>query len=247
MRLVHDVYERSIPLADFLKLDEEQAIQFDFLTQGPEADRCSLINEVYRRVFPWFDGKLDAGDTLSTYRTAIRVFYGHNYRSLDRKRQREILTIVQKYTPRGERQVFEVERIDKHGRPYYQICNNYQLGNFGIMPIRDGINPKRARSPYFDFFDKYLELVNAFYADQLTAADGLPEAIQKQRMYFENFHDMDNFVDMNMLTDFFENNGSSYEVIPLSKMRSFEEYVRAVTKIISLRGRHLWHKLQTVN
>lgn len=247
MKLVHDDYDKPVSLEDFLKLGEEQATQFDFSTQGPEADRCLLINEIYRYIFPWYDGKLEAGDTLSTYRTAIRVFYGHNYRFLGRKSQKEILAIVRKYTPHGERQVFEVEQVDKRGKSYYQICNNYQLGNFGIMPIRGGINPKRAGSPYSDFFDKYLELVSASYAGNLTVVDGLSEAIQKQKEYFESFHNMDDFVDRNMLTDFFVKTGSSYEVIPLSKKKSFEEYVRVATKIISLRGKCMWRKLQMAN
>ena len=47
----------KITLEDFLSLNEEQAVRFDFLTQGEEADRTELTNSIYHKLFPWFDEK----------------------------------------------------------------------------------------------------------------------------------------------------------------------------------------------
>lgn len=87
------MYEQRVTLPDFVKMGEEQASQFDFLTLGDEPDRCDLIKEVYQRIFPWYDEEEDAGDTLNTYRIAIKTFYGKYYRYLAREKQLEILDI----------------------------------------------------------------------------------------------------------------------------------------------------------
>lgn len=170
----------KITLADFLALDEEQTIRFDFLTQGKEADRTELTNSIYHKLFPWFDEKNHAGDTLNTYRIVVKKYYGSYYRFLDRKKQLEIIGIIKKYTPHNSDQIFEFEAIDKNGHSYYQLCNNYQLGNFFILPVHGGINPKRARAPYNDFFDKFLIALNDFYYKNFTDTDKLKEAIVYQ-------------------------------------------------------------------
>lgn len=248
MDLVHYAYDKAIRLEDFLKMDELQATRFDFLTQGGESDRCPLINEIYQQVFPWYDKKVDAGDTLNTYRLAIQQYYGHRYRNLDRASQIEIVGIIRQYTPHSESQIFEYEQIDKYGKPYYQVCNNYQLGNFGILPVHGGINPKRSVPPYLDFFDHYLEKVAAFYAGKL-GDDRLSVAIRKQSAYFEQFGAFDQFVEKNILMDFFEDhqdeqNCPYYQPIRLSGLQSFKDYVRASSRIITHRSQRIWHELQ---
>ena len=98
---------KKITLDDFLALDEEQAVKFDFLTQGEEADRAALTNSIYHKLFPWFDEQIHAGDTLNTYRIAVKKYYGKYYRFLDRKKQLEIIAIIKKYTPHNDDQIFE--------------------------------------------------------------------------------------------------------------------------------------------
>ncbi|NLR09829.1 MULTISPECIES: hypothetical protein [Lactobacillaceae] len=248
MDLVHYAYGKAIRLADFLKMDELQAIRFDFLTQGGESDRCPLINEIYQQIFPWYDKKADAGDTLNTYRLAIQQYYGHYYWNLDRASQIEIIGIIRQYAPHNESQIFEYEQIDQYGKPYYQVCNNYQLGNFGILPVHGGINPKRSGSPYFDFFDCYLEKVATFYAGKL-GDDRLSVAIRKQSAYFEQFGSFDQFVEKNILMDFFEGHGDGQDrlydqPVRLSGLQSFKDYVRASSRIITRRSQRIWHELR---
>ncbi|MFC6261874.1 DUF6994 family protein [Levilactobacillus fujinensis] len=237
-------FDHPIDLSKFLSMDQDQATQFNFLTQNSEPDRCMLINGIYNQLYPWYNRHSDAGDTLNTYRIAIRDHYGRNYRNLDRKVQLEILRIISKYTPNSKHQFLEVKLTYKHGAPYYQVRNNYQLGNFGILPIHGGINPKRSLPPYFDYFDKYLVATNLFYSDNNESDDRLLTAINSRRDYFQCFDNMTNFVHMNNLDDFFSDNYvSSQNIIKLSEEPSFEAYVQAATEIISSRGNRMWNLL----
>ncbi|RMC51638.1 hypothetical protein [Lactobacillus sp. ESL0225] len=211
----------KITLDDFLSLDEEQTIRFDFLTQGKEADCTELTNSIYHKLFPWFDEKNHAGDTLNTYRIAVKKYYGSYYRFLDRKKQLEIIGIIKKYTPHNSDQIFEFEATDKNGHSYYQLCNNYQLGNFFILPVHGGINPKRARVPYNDFFDKFLIVLNDFY--------------------FKNFTTYTDFIDKNYLWSFTEKvTKDNISLQKLSGKSTFEEYVLSITDIVKQRGQELY-------
>jgi len=235
---------KKITLDDFLALDEEQAVKFDFLTQGEEADRAALTNSIYHELFPWFDEQIHAGDTLNTYRIAVKKYYGKYYRFLDRKKQLEIIAIIKKYTPHNDDQIFEFEDTDKSGKPYYQLCNNYQLGNFDILPIHGGINPKRAQEPYNDFFDKFFSVVYDFYAGTLKLDNDLTKAIDCQKAYFKQFDDIGDFVEQNFLWDFFtDTDDDSATCERLSDSSSFEEYVSLVTKIVAKRGKTLYKVL----
>ncbi|RHW49325.1 DUF6994 family protein [Lactobacillus bombicola] len=235
---------KKITLDDFLMLDEEQTIKFDFLTQGKEADRSELINSIYHKLFPWFDKQVHAGDTLNTYRIAVKKYYGTYYRFLDQEKQLEIITIIKKYTPHNDERIFEFEDTDKNGKSYYQLCNNYQLGNFGIFPIHGGINPKRACAPYNDFFDKFLSLVCDFYAGMLKLDNGLAKAIDYQTDYFKQFKDMADFVKQNFFCDFFiDTNYYSATYKKLSASSTFAEYVSLVTDIVTKRSKTLYKVL----
>lgn len=247
MDWMHYSHGKPMTLTDFLRMNEETAVQFDFLTQGVEPDRCSLMESIYQRIFPWYDNKLEAGDTLNTYRIAIRKYYGRGYRYLRREEQLRILDIIRENTSHSPNQIFEIEETDARGNLYYQVCNNYQLGNFGVMPIRGGINPKRSFAPYLDFFDSYLKEVNAFYSDQLSSANRLARAIDLQQNYFKSFGSMSNFLDANMMMDFIREAESGFEMVPLSECKNFEEYVGEVTTIVSRRSKYIWHKLQESN
>jgi len=137
---------------------------------------------------------------------------------------------------------------DSNGNMYYQICNNYQLGNFGILPIHGGINPKRAADPYFDFFDIFLLSVYAFYNEDVSFEGELANAIKSRKDYFQQFDSAEDFVNRNMLTEYFYNQedneiGTYDDLTYFSKMKSFEEYVQAVTTIITRRGKYIWNIL----
>lgn len=245
MKLEQYFHEQPTTVQDLVEMGEEHAAQFDFLTQGDEPDRCSLSNEIYQQLFPWYNEDDFAGDTLNTYRIAIKKYYGKYYRYLSREKQLEIIAIIKKYTPHEDDQIFEFEETDSKGNTYYQVCNNYQLGNFGILPIRGGINPKRAASPHLDFFDDFLVAVYWFYNEGGDANDELLKAIRSRRDYFGQFDSAEDFGTKNMLTDYFYNQetediGTYEDLNYLSTNDDFEAYVKAATKIISERGKYLW-------
>ena len=232
-------------LNEFLALPKKEALLFDFLTQGEEADRTKLTNEIYCQIFPWFDKQTMAGDTLITYRIPIKQFYGKYYRYLEREKQLEILQTIEKFTPHGEQQIFEFEMVDKKGQPYMQLCNNYHLGNFAILPKHNGINPKRAVGPYFDYFDCFIKVLDDFYNQSMIADDQLKKAIFQQKDYFEVFGSFRNFISSNYLQAFIDDSYNQKLVAKnLSGCSSFEEYVAVATKIIGQRGNQLWAALQ---
>lgn len=236
---------QRLTIEEFLELPQDKAIQYDFLRQGDEPDRSSLINEIYHLIFPWYDETKHAGDTLNTYRLAVMKYYGKSYRFLDRATQLKIIDIIATYTPHNENYLFEFEEIDKNGNKYYQLCNNYQLGNFGILPKRYGINPKRAQKPYSDFLDEFVLVIFDFFTNQdFLADDSLKKSVQMQEEYFNNFSDFKNFVDSNFLLDSLltltEEGSEEYEIYRLSTSKSFEEYVKVATRIIEVRGSLIW-------
>lgn len=230
----------------FISLPEEKAIKYDFLKQGDEPDRSKLAKELYRKIFPWYESDTHGGDTLNTYRTAIRQFYGNYYRFLDREKQIEILQIIKKYTLHDENQIFEFENTDKDGNVFFQLCNNYQLGNFGIFPTRDGINPKRAKAPYLDYFNDFLMVLYEYYSDDLIADDKLKQAIFAQSEYFDNFLGFFEYIDKNLLWDYLIlEDEDTYLLLGLSASKTFEEYVSHVTEIVEKRGKTIFRLLKS--
>lgn len=212
--------------------DKEKAIKFSFLLQGDEPDRSELIKLIYKDVFGWYDDKVHSGDTLITYRTAIfRKFYGKSYSNLSRDKQHEILNIIKLYTEHDDDFPFEFE-LDSKEKKVYQICNNYQIGNFGIFP-KGRINPKRAQSPYNDYFDLALSVIWDLYDGTLTPDDEFKKAILDEKEYFDQFKDFETFLSENFLTVFFDDDGY---LIRLSEIDNLEEYVRISNQIIYTRG-----------
>lgn len=127
--------------------DVNRATKFSFLFQGDEPDRSELTKQIYSEIFDWYDDKKHSGDTLITYRTAIfRNFYKKSYKYLPREQQERILNVTKFATEYDNDFPFEFE-VETGGQRVKQICNNYQLGNFGIFP-KGKINPTRAQSPY---------------------------------------------------------------------------------------------------
>lgn len=243
--------KNRLNLDEFLSLPKEQAIMYDFLRQGDEPDSSSLIKKIYELIFPWYDKKEHSGDTLNTYRLAIRKYYGKPYRSLNRQTQLQIIDIISKYTLHDENYLFEFEDIDKHGNIYHQISNNYQLGNFGILPRQYGINPRRSQKPYTDFLDKFVIVVFDFYNNQdFAAVDSLKKAIQLQKNYFDYFGSFrnfaeDNFMLGNLVSFRVDNSSGKYGIIKLSECVDFENYVATASNIIAHRGAVIWEVLHS--
>ena len=229
--------------------DKEKAIKFSFLLQGKEPDRSDLIKLIYKDIFEWYDDKEHSGDTLITYRTAIlRKFYGKSYSKLSRDKQLEILGIIKSYTEHNDDFPFEFELEEEE---VYQICNNYQIGNFGIFPKKGGINPKRAQSPYNDYFDLALLVIWDLYDGTLTLDDEsddksnvkfFKQAILDKKEYFDQFKDFETFLSENFLTVFFDDKGY---LIRLSEIDNFEEYVKISNQIIYNRGLAILTYLQS--
>ena len=221
--------------------DKEKAIKFSFLLQGDEPDRSELIKLIYKDIFEWYDDKVHSGDTLITYRTAIfRKYYGKSYSNLSRDKQHEILNIIKSYTEHDDDFPFEFE-LDNKEKKVYQICNNYQIGNFGIFP-KGRINPKRAQSPYNDYFDLALSVIWDLYDGTLTPDDEFKKAILDEKEYFDQFKDFETFLSENFLTVFFDDDGY---LIRLSEIDNFEEYVRISNQIIYTRGLAILTYLQS--
>ena len=221
--------------------DKEKAIKFSFLLQGDAPDRSELIKLIYKDIFEWYDDKVHSGDTLITYRTAIfRKYYGKSYSNLSRDKQHEILNIIKSYTEHDDDFPFEFE-LDNKEKKVYQICNNYQIGNFGIFP-KGRINPKRAQSPYNDYFDLALSVIWDLYDGTLTPDDEFKKAILDEKEYFDQFKDFETFLSENFLTVFFDDDGY---LIRLSEIDNFEEYVRISNQIIYTRGLAILTYLQS--
>ena len=221
--------------------DKEKAIKFSFLLQGDESDRSELMKLIYKDIFEWYDDKVHSGDTLITYRTAIfRKYYGKSYSNLSRDKQHEILNIIKSYTEHDDDFPFEFE-LDNKEKKVYQICNNYQIGNFGIFP-KGRINPKRAQSPYNDYFDLALSVIWDLYDGTLTPDDEFKKAILDEKEYFDQFKDFETFLSENFLTVFFDDDGY---LIRLSEIDNFEEYVRISNQIIYTRGLAILTYLQS--
>ncbi|MCR8702163.1 DUF6994 family protein [Weissella cibaria] len=244
MTIGDNAEKNKLTLNEFRSFSEEKAVKYDFLKQGAEPDRSELTNTIYEEIFPWYDSKKHAGDTLSTYRTAIRKYYGKHYPSLDRAQQLEIISIIKRYTEHDGDMLFEEQYVSNEGNDCYRLLNNYQLGNFGIFPTQDGINPKRAKAPYLDFFDDFLVVLYQFYEEDDFSPDyELTKAIQAQKNYFDNFDGFWDYVEKNFLQDFFTEDDKSYSFIDLSGSDTFDEYVERATSIINYRGRRIFSVL----
>ncbi|MCC9838661.1 hypothetical protein LZU60_03170, partial [Streptococcus agalactiae] len=116
-----------------------------------------------------------------------------------------------------------------------------QIGNFGIFP-KGRINPKRAQSPYNDYFDLALSVIWELYDGTLTPDDEFKKAILDEKEYFNQFEDFETFLSENFLTVFFDDEGY---LIRLSEIDSFEEYVRMSNQIIYTRGIAILNYLQS--
>lgn len=237
----------KLTLEEFLRMDEDAAVRFDFLTQGDGPDERSLTKEIYHRLYPWYDEEVETGDTLNTYRTPIQHrFFSKPYPQLERAFQLEIIGVIERNTAYNPGHLFEEELLHGSKATTYRVENNYQLGNFWILPKKqDGVNQSRAGKSYFDFVDLFLPVMKAFYAGVLEDTGDLRNAILAQADYFNQFGDWDGFVRKNFLQDFFEpaENSEFTTPKPLGKAPDFETFVKTANEIIQARGRRLFRVL----
>lgn len=251
-----------ITFSEFMDLSVEDMVKFDFFGQGtllgsfteaelPRVDESKVLKEIYSKLYPWYQNFTLYGDSMNTYRTGIYKFYNNYYRKLPVEKQNEIDSIVKSNTLSHENHIFtfEVRDTDKKS-DYKQISNNYQLGNFFVLPGSKGntINSDRAKAPYDDFFDLFLiELEETLYQNpthkfpkkiskEATLDTKLQKSIYHYSEYFKSFNSFNEYIEMNFLQDFFDENNN---LIRLSEIESFEEYVYMVNKIINKRSKRI--------
>lgn len=217
----------------------------DFFDPALDADSSPRVVEIYRIQFPDLYRAVDRGqlrtetgsamqfrgDTLITYRSAIRRIYGKYFRHLDAPTQREIRSILDAYSNTAEKRIQFWDGLD--------IVNNHQIGN--MMPFPSGtpsLNSLRAdvgASPdaekIYDYFDRFLSEVESYYAKSADyrPTSKLQEAIHFYRGYFDFFQNYDKFVEDNLLQDFLGKN--------LLAITDFREYVQVANDIIDSRGK----------
>ncbi|MCG7196245.1 hypothetical protein [Fructilactobacillus sanfranciscensis] len=205
-------------IEDFLELSEEQAINYNFASDGEEADRSALAKEVYGKLFSFYDndkfykqtfewfntekkGYEDlTGDTLITWRIPImKRYYNQAYKSLKDDKKNQIKDILKKYAP------FDgpVEFAENADKEKMQLSNYYVLGNLGLTPTWGGINSKRALC-FNDCYDAFLRLLKNFYqqnGNEYINDCIVGQAILEQKDYFESYKDISNVTNNDKVTD----------------------------------------------
>lgn len=237
MKLSEYIKPPLMGLNDFLSLDANKALRFDFLTQGINAEKTELANSIYQAVFSWFSEQSCAGNKLFTYQIAVKKYYGSEYENLDRKTQLEIMGIIKKHTLFDNEQIFEFNDADDNKNSLYHLCDNNQIGNFWILPIEDEIGLKRAQKPYNNSVAELLRVIADFYMGKFKTDDELKEAISNQKEYFYYFNNIDRFCKLNYLIP---PDGENISIIrKLAESSTFEEYVSLATTFIKKRGKKL--------
>lgn len=242
-------------IQEYINLGEEKAIRVDFarFTKG-DADGGALMLKIYEDIFPEYEKKYTTqgwktvGDTLNTYKLPIlEKFYvkelkNDGIRSVKKIKDchptlhNGIIRIIKEYDPLAEK-----------------ISNNHQLGNFSIVPLKDGfsINSLRAVSSglqlkYNDFFDLYLIVIDGYCQGKLNNnnLDKLQEGVIANKDYYNQFSDLNDYINRNYLNAFYEQIGEERRLIKLSECKNFEEYVIKINNIIEVRGRKLFRILK---
>jgi hypothetical protein len=217
----------------------------DFFDPALDADSSPQVVKIYRKQFPDLyraagSGELKTssgiaiqlgGDTLITYRSAIRRIYGKYFRHLDAPKQREILSILDVYSNTAEKRIQFCDGLD--------IVNNHQIGN--MMPFPSGmpsLNSLRAdvgappgADKLFDYFDRFLSEVKSYYAKSADyrPTSKLQAAIYYYCGYFDFFGTYEKFVEDNLLQDFVGKD--------LWTVTDFREYLQVANDIIDSRGK----------
>ena len=209
----------------------------DFYDRNYDSDSSSRVVNIYRRQFPGLylaadrreigtaDGRpmVLGGDTLITYRSAIKKIYGRYFGELNASIRKDILSALELYSFTSCKYIQFFDGVN--------IINNHQIGN--MMPFPSSIpsmNTLRA-SMYYDYFDRFLDEVKNYYcnsSDYLPASK-LQEAICYQRAYFDFFRTYDQYIEGNFLQDFVGKD--------LWAIADFREYLQVANDIIDSRSK----------
>lgn len=208
----------------------------DFFDPVLDPDSSPRVVAIYRNQFPDLyqatdrgeikssDGRVLVlgGDTLITYRSAVKKIYGKYFGELDLPTQYEILQALEAHSCTPQKQI----RFSDGNR----VINNHQLGN--MMPFPSSIpsmNTLRA-GKYYDYFDRFLEDVKSYYANPtgFLPSSKLQAAIQFQHGYFDFFKTYDRYIEKNLLQDFVGKN--------LWAITDFREFLQVANEIIDGRG-----------
>lgn len=241
----------------------------DFFDPARDTDSTPQVVQIYRNQFPDLYRATDheelktstgraiqlGGETLITYRSAIKRIYGKAFRHLDPSTQRDIESTLDANSNTAEKQIQCWDGRD--------VINNHQIGN--MMPFPSGtpsLNSLRAdmgkipagqaydyyrtlRQQFFDgnegkplvteklydYFDRFLAVVKEYYAApaDFRLKSELQVAIYYQRGYFDFFQTYDKFIEDNLLQDFVGKD--------LWAISDFREYVQVANEIIDSRGK----------
>jgi hypothetical protein len=209
----------------------------DFFDPVRDADSSPRVLKINRHQFPDLyqatdrgeirtaDGRpvILGGDTLITYRSAVRKIYGKYFGDLDSRTQKEILSALETYSCTSHKQI-----LFSDGRG---VINNHQIGN--MMPFPSSIpsmNRLRAGKLY-DYFDRFLQEVENYYGNPTgyRPSSTLQAAIHYQHGYFDFFKTYDQYIEDNLLQDFVSKD--------LWAITDFREYLQVANDIIDRRGK----------
>lgn len=211
----------------------------DFYDPPHEADCSRDVVAIYRKQFPDLYRAADcgliktstglplqlAGDTLITYKSAIRKIYGRYFADLDLPTRLDIRSALESSSHTSRK------RISCWDDKSQILVNNHQIGNMMPFPSgRPSLNSLRATAPLYDFFDGFLIEVERYYSapHDYRPTSGLQRAIAHQRGYFDFFQTYDGFIEGNLLQDFAGRN--------LRAITDFRHYVEVANEIIDNRG-----------
>jgi len=211
-----------------------------FTSHADDADCSSEVVGIYRRQFPALFQAADlgeiktaagnvmciGGDTLITYKSAIRRNFGRYFGQLRPETQAHVRCVLERYsiTPDKTIRCFDYAKN--------AVVNNHQIGN--MMPFPSGkpsLNILRAQGGLHDYFDRFLLEVRNFYArcSSFQPNSKLQVAIAFYGGYFDFFQTYERFIEVNLLQDFEDKN--------LWSITDFEEYVKAANEIIDARAK----------
>ncbi len=209
----------------------------DFFDPVHDTDSSPRVVKINRRQFPRLyqatdrgeiktaDGRqvILGGDTLITYRSAVKKIYGKYFSELDSLTQKDILSALETYSCTPHKQI-----LFSDGKG---VINNHQIGN--MMPFPSSIpsmNTLRAGT-FYDYFDRFLYEVKDYYGNPTgyLPSSKLQAAIYYQHGYFDFFKTYDQYIEDNLLQDFVSKD--------LWAITDFREYLQVASNIIDSRGK----------
>lgn len=246
----------------------------DFYDPKRDTDSTRRVVEIYRAQLPGLYGAAERGDirtlkkektylggeTLITYRSAIRRLFGKSFQYLVPTVQEEILAALESVSITSKKNVMCWDAKQR------LVINNHQIGN--MMPFPSGvpsINSFRAdviKDPgpgftererslcrsrqtgsegrLFDYFDRFLCEVERYYGHRegFEPVTALQVAIRYQHGYFDFFQTFDNYIEANLLQDFVG--------VSLWSIDNFQDYLETANRIIDERGARIARQLGIV-